>query len=246
MARVVLHRARKERLRRDRVRRAAVSVAACFCVVVLAALVTAELWSPVQEPPVLSTAGEGQSRLSVFSVNAAEYKTMIKNVEVQLGLMHVRDVKGYTELERVFIRREEMELVEEFTKGSWRASQTRRENDNTIFVMGLAEVLIVVPEDIEQVAEYSARSECGETVMTAINPNKDKDTGEFYRGIDVWWQPPEEQVNKLLNDPDTKLSTVKDTITVTVKFTDGSTESVIIDVTVDDEGLIYMSHRGAK
>lgn len=241
MVRSVLRKVEREQLRQSRIRKTLISAVACFCVVAVAVIGAARVWSPEESP--VSSAG---SRLSVFTVNAAEYKSMVKDVLVPSGLMHVRNVKGCSELERVFIRREEINLIEEYTKGAWRSSLMRQEKDNAIFVMGWAEVLMVMPEDIEQVSEFSARSKDGSSFGAAINPTKDKKSGEICRGIEIWWQPPEEQVNMLLKEPDTKLSIVSDTITVTVTYTDGTTESVMIDVTVDDDGIIYMTHRGAK
>lgn len=45
-------------------------------------------------------------------------------------------------------------------------------------------------------------------------------------------------------DPDTPLSTLNDTITVTINYKNGTKEIVVIDVTVDDEGYVYMTQRG--
>lgn len=45
-------------------------------------------------------------------------------------------------------------------------------------------------------------------------------------------------------DPDTPLSTLNDTITVTINYKNGAKEIIVIDVTVDDEGYVYMTQRG--
>ena len=45
-------------------------------------------------------------------------------------------------------------------------------------------------------------------------------------------------------DPDTPLSTLNDTITITINYKSGTQEIVVIDVTVDDEGYVYMTQRG--
>lgn len=245
IARSVLERVRKEKLRKKRIHRVMISVAACFSVVVVAVLAATQLRRTGDDHPGQVTVS-GMPKLSVFSVSAAEYKTMIKDVQVPSGLMHVRSVKGCTELERVFIRREEMSLVEEFIKDSWRSSCSRREKDNAIFVMGLSETLMIVPENMDQVSDFSVCAKDGSAVSAAVNPNKDQNTDAFYKGIEIWWQPPDAQLNMLLYEPETKLSTINDTITATVKFNDGSTETVVIDVCVDDAGYIYMTYRGAK
>ena len=45
-------------------------------------------------------------------------------------------------------------------------------------------------------------------------------------------------------NPDTPLSTIRETITVTINYKNGTKEIVVIDVTVDDDGQIYMTQRG--
>lgn len=245
MVRSVLERAKIARARQARIRRVVISAAACFCLVAFAVLGTAERWLP-EVMPTESSEQNSKNRLSVFSVSAAEYKTMIEDVEIPLGLLHVRDMKGHSELEKVFIRREALAVVEEFTEGAWSASRMGRANDTAIFTMGFRERLMVVPEDVEQVAEFSAVASNGRSIGSAINPNLDLDTGEFYRGIEIWWNPSDEQIEQFMKDPYTKRSIVEDTITVTVKFDDGYTELVVIDVDVDDEGYIYMTYRGGK
>ena len=42
-----------------------------------------------------------------------------------------------------------------------------------------------------------------------------------------------------------KLSTLRDTITVFVEFTDGTTETVVADVIIQDDGQVFIVHRGA-
>lgn len=45
------------------------------------------------------------------------------------------------------------------------------------------------------------------------------------------------------NDPDTPLSTIRDTITVTINYKNGTKQIILIDVTLDDEGNVYMTQR---
>lgn len=47
-------------------------------------------------------------------------------------------------------------------------------------------------------------------------------------------------------NPDTPLSTIRETITVTINYKNGTKEIVVIDVTVDDNGQIYMTQRGVN
>ena len=50
--------------------------------------------------------------------------------------------------------------------------------------------------------------------------------------------------NIFVANPETPLSTLRDTFTVTINYKNGTKEIVIIDVTVDDNGQIYMTQRG--
>lgn len=59
----------------------------------------------------------------------------------------------------------------------------------------------------------------------------------------VFWSIPSELELKLLNNA-VPLSDVKDTITITINYSNGAQQTLIIDVTVDDDGYIYMTQRG--
>ena len=54
----------------------------------------------------------------------------------------------------------------------------------------------------------------------------------------------DETIKIFQENPDTPLSTLRDTITVTINYKNGTKEIVIVDVTVDDDGQIYMTQRG--
>ena len=45
-------------------------------------------------------------------------------------------------------------------------------------------------------------------------------------------------------NPETPLSTIRETITITIHYKNGTKEIIVIDVTVDDDGQIYMTQRG--
>lgn len=50
--------------------------------------------------------------------------------------------------------------------------------------------------------------------------------------------------NIFVKDPSTPFSTISDTVTITINYKNGTKEIVMIDITVDDNGQIYMTHRG--
>jgi hypothetical protein len=54
-----------------------------------------------------------------------------------------------------------------------------------------------------------------------------------------------EETRKIFEEnPETPLSTISETITLTIHYKNGTKEIVVIDVTVDDDGYIYMTQRG--
>lgn len=54
----------------------------------------------------------------------------------------------------------------------------------------------------------------------------------------------DETLGYLSKNPDTPLSELKDTITVTVKYKDGTKAVIVVDVTMNDEGQVFLSMRG--
>ena len=53
-----------------------------------------------------------------------------------------------------------------------------------------------------------------------------------------------ETISLFVQDPTTPLSTISDTVTITIHYKNGTKEIVMIDVTVDDDGRVYMTQRG--
>ena len=47
-----------------------------------------------------------------------------------------------------------------------------------------------------------------------------------------------------VTDPSTPLSNLSDTVTITIHYKNGTKEIVMIDITVDDNGQVYMTQRG--
>ena len=54
-----------------------------------------------------------------------------------------------------------------------------------------------------------------------------------------------EETRKIFEEnPETPLSTIRDTVTITINYKNGTREIVMIDITVDDNGQVYMTQRG--
>ena len=248
MARTVLAQAKKKKEKQSRIQKGIIGTAVVLCIAALVAFGSAGFRLPQSDVPTLSTEGAvqntGKSRLSVFSVSAAEYKTMIDGVNIPQGIIRVRDVSDNTEAEKVFIRREILEEGEKLGEDAWFSSRQLWEDKDVMVMMAYAERLMVFPNDFGQIADFSVSAKNSSATCIA-NPDKNHKSGDVERGIEIGWQPSQAEVDMLQAEPDTKLSTFDDTITLTVNFKDGSTETVIIDVDVDDEGTIYMAYRSA-
>lgn len=60
----------------------------------------------------------------------------------------------------------------------------------------------------------------------------------------VFWSLPTAIEQKLAVNPKMPFSEISDTITITVNYSNGALQTLIIDVTVDDDGQIYITQRG--
>lgn len=68
-----------------------------------------------------------------------------------------------------------------------------------------------------------------------------KEYTELYEkadGISIEWFLSDEMIKTFKASPDTPLSTVKDEITVTINYTDGTTEKYTVSLTFDDDGIL--------
>ncbi|MBE6917900.1 MAG: hypothetical protein E7470_08395 [Ruminococcaceae bacterium] len=73
---------------------------------------------------------------------------------------------------------------------------------------------------------------CGEQAVTI--------PGGSYR-VYLNLSPSQETIKLLENHPETPLSTLHDTITLTIHYTNGATEILKFNVSLDDEGHVYLS-----
>ena len=63
-------------------------------------------------------------------------------------------------------------------------------------------------------------------------------------GVNMIWMPSEEKKWELANDPTIPLASITSTITTMVNMKDGTRLRSVVDVTVDDSGLVYFTSRG--
>ena len=58
------------------------------------------------------------------------------------------------------------------------------------------------------------------------------------------WGISSELAQSIREDPTIPLESIRDTITVTIYYENGATETLIFDITVNEEGQIFVTQRG--
>ena len=72
----------------------------------------------------------------------------------------------------------------------------------------------------------------------------DKYSADIPGGISMVWVLTQDKISDLCLNPSTPLSTLQDTITMTVNFKDGTQQILVIDLVFDDSGTVYAIYRG--
>lgn len=244
MTNAVLLRANMQKEAQKRRHRNRIAVIACVCFLGLAVWAGALLKQS-------STGGEiRDSRISVFCVtaNASSQQQMLKGEKVPYyAVVSIRNIEGVgaDELEQMRIADKEyarqlVDLPLEDPTLTW--SMTVRTTETTMVSTVFAGNFFLTFSDYEQVRDVSVTTtEIGYTSLHGVDyyAQTEKD------GIGITWALSEAGVDMIEKNPDMKLSELNDTITVTVEFNDGSTETAVIAITVDDDGQIYGTFRGS-
>ena len=253
MTRSVLEKGKKCRARRKKNWMCGATVAAMLCLILSAGFLYGGKngITPTQQTIALQ---KGVSRLQVFYAGNATQQEMVEDVVTPLDfLIRVRDIRRvYTEEERNAIMREENAINKEILASAsgpqGEKGSTRWGSENTIVSLVQNEFIYLAVADYDQVLNMSVETtEAGcATVVPYPYEKIDPDGAviEKATGIHINWSLSDTTVNRIDADPDMKLSGICDTVTVTVGFKDGTTETVMIDITVDDAGQIYVTHKG--
>lgn len=241
MTQSVLEKAKNRRAGRNRI----IALAASFLVLCTAAL-TALALGTGRAPAVR------QPRL-VLMCAASEYsqqEEMIEGVVTPLEfLIRVRDIRGINRYRDIIdiiaeeaafreeIRNEEVDGIKPDSR------YVRWQNEDAIISLLYKGFLFLAVEDYDLVQDMSVKTtDAGQATVERYLHNEEGEGAR--RGISINWVLSETTVDKIQDDPAMKLSTICDTITVTVNFKDGTTETVKIELTADDEGHIYVTHKG--
>lgn len=181
--------------------------------------------------------------------------------------LRVRDYTGATEEEKEKICEEEKAFADGMidayigeSKEDWAWSQFPGENAVvTNISAGVFLLRMDNPELVESV--YVTVTNVGwMNHIPSLENGENEDSGmkEYYldskqlpiyyrkslKGITMIWGLSPEVSHEIGTNPGIQLSSLKDTITITVTFKDGTAEEHIIDMTIDDRGDVYATYRG--
>lgn len=244
MASAVLTRAKAKRLQRRRRVLAAFSAAAVVCLILTAVL-------------LLERDGKGstatQPRL-VLLCEAAEHNEpeplsagMVKPLKL---LIRVRDLRGITRY------RDVVDILAQeaaFREAIWNEEEDKnsdnqyiRWQDENVMVSLLYQgFLYLKVEDYDQIQDVSVyTTESGAATVSRYIHNETWSGGPE-KGIGINWVLSDVTVDAISKNPEMKLSDIRDTIRIKVQYKDGTEEIAVIELTVDDEGQIFVSQKGS-
>ena len=217
-------------------------------------------------PIIIPVATEKGTLLRCLSAGA-EGVAMGEGVRIPYRMeLRVADIRGMTTDDAKALRKAEWKYAEsvieqhkgEIGSGDWSFIQG---GSNAGIVTSICAGAIVVQlEDPTAVESFHMTSNGNGHLMHVPGyepedgknyPNdyhlNDQQVDQYYRygGINIIWCLHSNKINTLGLDPSIPLSTFSDTITVTITFRDGTVETHIIDIEIEDSGAVYAIYRGA-
>lgn len=252
MTQSVMEKAQQHRIKQKRAIFSVVSLVAVFAVCLTAVFA---VWGENFGIGNMSGADTWQPRL-ILRCSATEFRNqegLLEGVVSPLEFMlRVRDIRGMSQ-EQVTLALEE----EENYKNQWwqgedglqgERSYTRWGTDNAYISLFYNEFLYIAVSDFEQVKDFTVETTqtgCATVVPYPYVDSQDAEATDAVKtGIHINWSPSDYTIDKIEDDPELKLSEIKDTVSVSVLFKDGTTETLIVEITVDDEGLVYVTNKG--
>lgn len=240
MTDAVLSRVKVERAAQKRRNRKLAVAAICVCFAGLAVFAGAKADQQARAP-----------RVSVFcvSANASEQRQeMVKGEELPYNAeIRVRDISGLGEQELAELRNADKEYARQIAGQDSEGNNvpnwgvTSFGSDKTLITSIYVGSFYVTVEDYNQIQDVTATTtEIGWTAQHLADYHDDS----LRDGIGITWSLSGAGIDMIEKNPDMPLSQLKDTITVTVEFKDGTKDIVTIDITVDDDGKIYGTFRG--
>ena len=241
-----------EQKRKRRKACAFAGVILCVALVLAAATAVGKFANPtVSVPQQTETTGEAQPAAPKQGVTVyllrhetgQEVREPLKaGVTMPVAWMvRVRDIRGLSEEEQGLAYVEEYfalwEMGEHYQDG---ATQMYRSN-RTIIGMMRAGALTLDYYDWSQISTWKVETTGTGGVGRShlISYTEDRPSRIY-----LDWGFSHKTIQMLDKDPDTPLSTIRDTITVTIDYIDGSQEVLTFYITLDDEGHVFVTQNG--
>lgn len=166
---------------------------------------------------------------------------MSANVSMPLSAMiRVRDTRGLSEEEFYKAREEEIALAEEM-RVSELGAMTVWEYGGAVTTIVSNGFLTLDFSDFTAVKCINIETTDMGTVNKGGRPN-----GTGSRLVDLDWSISSELAFAIENDPTIPLESIRDTVTITINYADETTETLIFDITVNEEGQIFVTQRGIQ
>lgn len=241
----VLNRAKRERAILMKKRKNRLLTVLCVCIA--AAAIFAGIRNDRQT-------AEREPRVSVFCITAnaaGQAQEMIKDTALPYNaVIRIQNVAGMGMHELQALEAANREYAENMAAesgndlpGSPQWSMTTGVFGKLLITSIYAGCYYMVIDDYELVEDVVVSTT---EIGLAAADGTDFRSEETKDCIGVTWTLSEKGVDLLTKNPEMELSELKDTIIVTVLFKDGISETVVIDVTLDDDGQIYGTFREIK
>lgn len=211
----------------------------CLCLVLLA------VTSPGKtEPAQQLQSVQNEPRVGIMLLSSetdTQPKELIRGVkQPYLYQIRVHEVDNLTEDEQKAFVQKEREYAEQiFGANAADRAFTCGAGENCVITLISMGRLVLTVDDYGMIKDYS--------VSTTENGYIDF-IGRVFAGTDqglqFGWTLSQMAFHKIEEDPKVKLSEFSDTITVCVEFIDGSVETVVADVMIQDDGQVFIIHRG--
>lgn len=194
--------------------------------------------------------------IQLLSMNAdgSNVQKLIEGVQTPLySVIRVKDVRGMSVTEREQAQLEERQTVREILNVTTADDSVTQFGSNTAIVtIGFDGRLYLTLSNYSQISDMSVTTtESGaatispQGVISGLGYSSDVEAAKYASGLAIWWSLSNEMVKKIEENPNIELTEIRDTVTVAVDYEDGSTVTVIVDITVDENGQIFVIYQGA-
>ena len=246
MTQSVLTRAKAQRKTQKRRRATAwtsVAIAGCLCMALLA-VVNSGQSAPQNPAQQLETTPKARIML-LTDAEDFQSKELVRDVmEPYRFLIRVTDATGMD----ADARKAAMDAEKEYSQQMWTPSGANRSftcygGEKAIISLMSAGRLMVIVDDYDMIKDYKVTTT--DNGYISDYAHVDQDVPGVAQGIGFGWTLSNAAIEQLEADPATQLSGLSDTITVSLEFLDGTTQTIVADVIIQDDGQVFIVHRGS-